>query len=429
MEKLPSHFNWNLENGTFKEFSALEQQMTEHIAHTKADALARVEGYLFLSFLFMSTYKNLTPDPENARKYLAFAYNIIGDLRRANVSAWLGYLTVAKSNEAHIESRLQGRGRNDSKVGKQLNKTVQDLLPMKTKESESYVTAARAFALSRFGLPKYAEATKYYEEALAVEPENVSWLFRLALIKGRENRNNFETEHEELNPDMLDEKRLYEKVIQLDPNHGLALAYLAHLVFKEGDSDVAFQYCHKAIEVGDSNPYVSTLVGDIYRWAKRYDMALEVFKKFENNMTTLSRLYHHWGLVYHDLLIDIKENKNIDYSPEIKSSSTIAYNAIKFFQIALECKPTNCDALLDKARTHAYLKDIITARKDFEKLVAMTRITEGIDEVNTNYYYGLFLQATGKTDLEALERYRTTIECAIELTKNDKRRRQICEDN
>ncbi|XP_072041860.1 interferon-induced protein with tetratricopeptide repeats 1B-like [Amphiura filiformis] len=416
MEKLPSHFNWNLENGTFKEFSALEQQMTEHIARTKADALARVEGYLFLSFLFMSIYKHLTPDPQSARKYLTLAYDIIGTLERENRSAWLGYRTVAKANEAHIVSRLQGRGRSNSKL-QQLKNTVNDLVSMKTKESESYVTATRAFALSRLGIPKYTEATQYYKEALAVEPKNVSWLFRLALIKGRENRYKFGTEQQKLTPEMLDEKRLYEEVIRLEPNHGLALAYLAHLVFMKGDSDIALEYCHEALAVGDSNPCGITLVGDIFRVTKNYDSALDAFKKCEDNGTKSSRLYHHWGLVYLDQFIDIKENN----PPEEKSNSNSAYEAIKLFEKALECNPTNCEALLDKARTHELLKDATAATDDFEKLMAMSGISR-IDEIKINCHYGLFLHTTGTREIEALERYCTTIECAMEFTERDEQK-------
>ncbi|XP_072043668.1 uncharacterized protein [Amphiura filiformis] len=219
LKDAPSHFNWDLESGTSKDFEALNLQITEHIQFNPTET--PIQAHLFQSFLHMSGYKHPRPDSNSFKRCLKIAYDKIDAL--TDKDARIGYKLVAKCNEAIVAGRL--------KLDNDIEDEIEDLIEEQTNKSKACIDSVRAFALSRLGLPKYSDTEKYYRQAIELYPNNSDWLFGLALVIGRRARSN--APYYAFTEEMKEEEELYNQILELDNNHGLACASLSQCLLQQ----------------------------------------------------------------------------------------------------------------------------------------------------------------------------------------------------
>ena len=468
LRNAPSHFNWNLYERSLKEFDVIRDQLFETIEYSPAMA---VEALLLMSYIHVS--KRNRKDNATAEDYLEKSYAKIKETAEENGPAWIGYMTIAIANEAIMVAATKTVSGRSREV-RELETKVQKLISLKTQQSQAYEDSTRAFALSRMGVPKYQEALKYYQQALDLEPENPNWLFGKALIVGRLARN--ENGLWSYSDKMKEERQLLEEVIRLKPSYVTAMFFLAQNRCIEGNVEVGLEICNKALEKERScttrtyqgiNPSHIRIICKIFRRKGSYQHALNMLQKCERDGCVTSHLYHQWGLVYRDIYKEQKlerdralgrkrqdpreqsgeeargreqrreeargrgqrggevrgrgrgigrgrgglyETSSINLPPLEKS---LLYKAISYFDKALECNKTNTTALLDRAHTYERLRDMEMADADFKDLVSMQDISGG-DKVAAHYSYGLFLYRTMRKEHEAIEQFRSAIECAFQ---------------
>ncbi|XP_072014965.1 uncharacterized protein [Amphiura filiformis] len=530
LKDAPSHFNWGLENDSTKTFDSLISQLNDHIEQNP-DTM-KVPALLLMSFLFMSDFKAPSIDYKKSKLYLNKANDEIKLLPNESPS-WIGYSTVAKANEAIMEARGQYRSsqsRPTNRTVQRLKDTLTELISKKTSQSEAYVHIVKAFALSRLGLSKYEEAEASYRAAIDLvsdenpkPPKYKEWLFGLALTIGRRARYKYGVKRSRrLPPEMQEEKRLYEEILDIDKTNAHAWCYLGQVWHIQGVTKQAIRCCHEAIKIAGSNPSILRIVAKIFRKDRQYENALHLFQKCEDSGANNSYLYHHWGLVYRDMINNFDNHNrprskgNVAsgrgslhirhemaagggasaasgrtsarggsiYSPSrngrgfgragrqcrgfgrasrhgggfgstsarrgsIASPSrygrgfgwagrgfgkasrgfgrgnrrgnlrdeniTLANEAIRKFEKALECDPGNAMALLDKARMYELMRNIDSALDDYEELVRMDLSSN--NAVTAFFNFGTFLQQHFTDDdsrYEAMEQFKSAIECALQ---------------
>ncbi len=399
LSKVPSHFNWGIDEETNKEITALQLQLDEYL---KYNSHMNIPALLFGSFIHVSKYRDPNPEYGKGREYLTKAYEAIDGL--SNEEEKQGYLIVAKSNEAFMAHRL-------NETISILAAEIEDLLSKKTNLSKACIDSTRAFALSRVGLCKYDEAMMYYQQAVKVQPENTEWLFGLALVKGRCSRN---VEGKVYSAEKEQERKLYEKIISLDKNHALAHVHLANNLFFKGEHAVAMWHACKAAELAPDNPNLLAKACKVFRRARSYRAALPIIQR-ACATGHHSVLFHEAGLLYRDMYKEQQFKKSAAIKkrqPWIQSDKSLIHIALEYFTKSIEANPTNHRALRDRALMYERLRMMKEADQDF---IAALTINNGpvIDQIAINVTYAIVLQRSFQNEEKACERFRIAIDSAI----------------
>ncbi|XP_072043656.1 uncharacterized protein [Amphiura filiformis] len=409
LEDAPSHFNWNLDSDdTLKEFGPLNLQITEHIQFNPNEM--PIQAHLFQSFLYMSKFKHPRPDFSSFEGCLKTAYDKINAL--TDIDAQIGYKLVAKCNEAIAAHRLKTPD-NDTED------EIEDLMKKQTDKSQACIDSVHAFALSRLGPPKYSDTEIYYRQAIELYPDKSDWLYGLALVIRRQA--GFDVPTYAFTDEMKKEEELYNRILKLDKNHGMALASLAQLLLrKEGKfSARAKDTAKRAEDSQHDNPYVRSLTGKVYRKRREYDAAFRAFEVCDR-MSKDTYFHHQHGLVYRDkynsqvffkekALHKLTNRQHANYEePDIN----LLRKALGCFTKAVEGSSTNTMALLDKARAHADLGEIKPADEDFKNLIATDNLLPS-NRFTFNYEYAMFLREKHADNKTAAKHLRTAINLAV----------------
>ncbi|XP_072025249.1 interferon-induced protein with tetratricopeptide repeats 5-like [Amphiura filiformis] len=402
----PSHFNWGIDIGTFKEFNPLKLELEEHLEYNPG--VMTIPALLFQSFIFVSKYKDPKPDYSKGREYLNKAYDEIKGV--PNEEEKQGYLIVAKCNEAIMAHKL-------GEPTTSLEAEIQKLLSGKTDLSQACIDSVRACALSRVGMSKYDEAKNYFHEALKVQPDNIEWLFGLALVIGRHSGRR---DGQDYNDDKEQARQLYEKILSLDNKHALAHVFLAHNLTLKEEHDAAMSHANKALQLKPDHPKVLERASKVFRNAGHLENALLRLQTYCSTVQDdcascqNSILFHELGVVYRNMYNDqnAKKKEAIQqrrrFNPPDKN---LLHKAIDNFTKAIEADPTNIMARLDRARTYERLQMMSEADNDFRSILG-TKNNEYIDQVHSNISYILFLQHRKRHD-EACDRFKHTIDLAV----------------
>ena len=409
LQQSPSHFNWDLESGTSKDFEALNLQISEHIHFNPTET--PIQALLFQSYLYMSGFKHPRPDFNSFKACMEKAYEQINSLTDEDEKS--GYQLVAKSNEAIVARRLKTPNSG-------IEDELEDLMDQQTERSKACVNSVRAFALSRMGLAKYQDTEYYYQQAVSVYPDKTDWLFGLALVLGRQARQN--APPFTFTDEMVEEKSLLEKILELDGHHALAHATLSQCLLLKKENQAAIEHAKKAVENDQKNPYILSMAGKVFRRTKQYDDAIGVFQQACKLNSDDTFLHHQHGLVYRDKYNDQIEKKALKEPPMAahegnsanydKKDKNNLREALKCFTKAVKGNSTNTMALLDKARAHADLGELEEADEDFNQLIA----TDNLSHSNTftfNYRYALFLREKLAENKKAAKHLRTAIGIAV----------------
>ena len=396
---LPSHFNWGIDTGTCKEFNSLNLQIKEYIEYSPK--VMPIHARLFQSFLYMSKYKDPTPDYTRSKKYLKKAYEEIEFV--SNEDEKHGYLTVAKCNEVCM----------DHMIGKQITNLpseIEMLISTNTAVSQSYIDSVRAFALSRVGMPKYDEAKIFFQKALQVQPNNTQWLLLYALMIGRCSRIRDGFAH---TTETAEERQLYNKILSIDDQNALAHVHLGVNYVRNGEIEAAINSAGKAADIEPQNPRVLREVGKILRYTGCYDAALKVLA-IACSTAKNSALFLQKGLVYRDMCNaqNRKKREAIEkQKPYDNPDKGLLQKAVDCFTRALQANNTNVTARIQRASAYSRLQRNGEAEKDYEQALATTNL-EFTDMVVFNVKFGFFFKQKHSNEERACEHFRIAIECA-----------------
>jgi tetratricopeptide (TPR) repeat protein len=94
-------------------------------------------------------------------------------------------------------------------------------------------------------------------------------------------------------------RTVYEAIIRMDPNNGVALNNLAYLMVETGlDADVALSYAQRAKQLMPDMPEVADTLGWIYLKKAQYDYAVSAFQDLVAKAPGHSTFHFHLGMAY-----------------------------------------------------------------------------------------------------------------------------------
>ncbi|KAJ8361518.1 hypothetical protein SKAU_G00180430 [Synaphobranchus kaupii] len=153
------------------------------------------------------------------------------------------------------------------------------------------VFGEKAWSLLKFSKNHYEEAKECFYEALQREPDDKEWntgyafsLFRWdgwRIMSG-----------EQIPLSTSRSVKQLERALELDPDNGVIMVYLARVFQNNGKKLVAWNHMRKALEVSPNNLSVVLKVGKFLRNMHSYDMALDVLNKMLKIAPDSARLHH-----------------------------------------------------------------------------------------------------------------------------------------
>jgi len=146
------------------------------------------------------------------------------------------------------------------------NQTAQDPLVEARAAAEAYpesYTARRDYALALYRAGRHAEAIAEFERNAEINPGAASF-FDLALAYASADRN-------------VDAERTYARLLEVAPDHPLALMSLASGAFERGDTDEAIALFRRAIAAQPDFLLAQARLADALRYAERDDEAYGVY--------------------------------------------------------------------------------------------------------------------------------------------------------
>jgi tetratricopeptide (TPR) repeat protein len=124
------------------------------------------------------------------------------------------------------------------------------------------------------------------QKARTALPENENVLNALALTLDKAGRR-------------PEAQKVYETIIRMNPNNGMALNNLAYLMVESGlDSDVALSYAQRAKQIMPDMPEVSDTLGWIYLKKAQYDYAVNAFQDLVAKAPGHSTFHYHLAMAY-----------------------------------------------------------------------------------------------------------------------------------
>jgi tetratricopeptide (TPR) repeat protein len=124
------------------------------------------------------------------------------------------------------------------------------------------------------------------QKARTVLPDSQDVLSALALILDRRGRR-------------AEAQSVYEAIIRMNPNNGLALNNLAFLMVESGlDTDVALSYAQRAKQLMPDIPEVTDTLGWIYLKKAQYDYAVNAFQDLVAKAPGHSTFHYHLAMAY-----------------------------------------------------------------------------------------------------------------------------------
>ena len=124
------------------------------------------------------------------------------------------------------------------------------------------------------------------QKARTALPENENVLISLALTLDKAGRR-------------PEAQKVYETIIRMNPNNGMALNNLAYLMVESGlDSDVALSYAQRAKQLMPDLPEVTDTLGWIYLKKAQYDYAVNAFQDLVAKAPGHSTFHYHLAMAY-----------------------------------------------------------------------------------------------------------------------------------
>jgi tetratricopeptide (TPR) repeat protein len=177
--------------------------------------------------------------------------------------------------------------------------------------------------------------------------------------------------------------KIYEKILNIDPNHFEAIVFLGILNAQTKKLESARELLEKAIKFKPEIPDLYNSLGLIHREMGNFEQSLSSFKKAIKINPKFSIAYNNLGITYKDLDNFAEAEKNLHYSIKIDPNNSDPYNnlgliykdtnqndkAKSFFEKCLKINPKNLQALNNLGNLHKNFGQIEQAEKYFYEAI------------------------------------------------------------
>ncbi|XP_070570650.1 interferon-induced protein with tetratricopeptide repeats 5-like isoform X2 [Ptychodera flava] len=416
LEKFPSQFIWELEDETERNFEEQLTKIKRHLDETPTILpvpFKTLRGYMHVSKIVPRGSK----DHECALKWFDEALKDHEEevAKSGDSDGPLGDKVIILANKAWVFLEL-GNTEEVDRLLKNLHGICGDGL---TKKQIAYKEAHKAVSLMRFGPVKYGDSMACYERSLKEYPENVDWLFGLALVTGRKDRYDFFGSKKTRSASLDREEVSLRKVIELDPNYSLARVFLAEKIV-DNQTDEAQHHIEEALRRSPNTTVVLQRSGQFFRKLKHLDRALELFKRALELEPTSSFIHHQVGLAYRDKyfkakhtgyrqkFVPAKRTNHRRHGYHRDEPQYFMHKAFESYDKAIQLSGGyQFAAQNDKAYAYILSGEMDAAEGIYSKL---TDTAIGSDKTKAFYNLARFHHKTKKNVQEALKFYKKTVE-------------------
>ncbi|XP_070571241.1 interferon-induced protein with tetratricopeptide repeats 1-like [Ptychodera flava] len=417
LERFPSQFIWKLEDGTERSFEQRLSKIERHLRETP--------NILPVPFKTLLGYMHVSKIAPRGSVDHMFALKCFDEALKDNETEVtksgdhdgpLGDKVILLANKAWVFLQTGNMEEVEKLLG-HLNDICRDGL---TRKQTAYVEAHRAVSLIRFGPIKYPESVACYERSLKEYPENVDWLFGLALVIGRKDRHDSFDHKKPRSGTVSEEEACLREVIRVDPNYSLARVFLAEKIVNNNKGE-AQHHIEEALRKASNTTVILQRSGDFFRKLKHLDRALRLFERALELEPKSSFIHHQIGLVYRDKFFQAPNTaagnarkfsqanrtgrRRHEYQ---RHESKYLSKAIAFYDKAIQLAGGyQFHAQIDKASAHILLGDMQTAEHVYS---CLTDIATAGDKTKAFYNFAKFHDTQKKNTQEALKWYKKAIE-------------------
>ncbi|KAJ8019028.1 hypothetical protein HOLleu_42640 [Holothuria leucospilota] len=283
----PLHPSWGL-----VDISELDLRQLKHNVDTDENQLMLVETAVYRAFLEFPCGRFFNQGRVNsteAMKYLELANQHVSRIFRGTVDAEIGYGIIINTFRMWINA-------DDSSES-----LLRDLTAKKGDypAHESYICITQAYFFSRLGPRFRDEALRLYESALKTFPDNCEWLFGKALMLGREARQTGFIkgwEHKHVRDTFQKEKRILERILELNSDFHLARAFYGQTLYSLGEEGAEIEIS-RALQKGGKSRSIAMVAVRYYRRTKQFKMAEEILKRLLGTYNT-AEIHFQLGHLY-----------------------------------------------------------------------------------------------------------------------------------
>ncbi|KAJ8361529.1 hypothetical protein SKAU_G00180540 [Synaphobranchus kaupii] len=222
------------------------------------------------------------------------------------------------------------------------------------------VFGEKAWSLLRFSKNHYQDAKECFYEALQREPDDKEWntgyafsLFRLDGWRSRSGKPILFSK--------LETVKQLERALQLDPDNGVIIVYLARVFQYNGEKKETWDHMIKALEVSPNNLSVVLRVGTFLRKVEKYDRALDALNTMLTIAPDSARLHNEISKNYRGKAIS---------GNELPDDQKLIRRCIFYKEETLRLNPSYFYPQLELAMRYAEVKEVERADRMFKEMFA-----------------------------------------------------------
>ncbi|KAJ8361530.1 hypothetical protein SKAU_G00180550 [Synaphobranchus kaupii] len=280
LEKLECHFTWGL-TAKDADLNFLEVKFRE-VVSLPEDSLPQEINLKGRTYNHLAYVKHLQGCNQEALGYLGKAVEENADNAKSCI--------VTYGNLAWVH-HLMGDDREAETYLRRLEEINESFPTPPPAALHREVFGEKAWSLLKFSKYHYEEAKDCFYEALQREPDDKEWNTGYALSLFRWDGWRIMT-GEKIPLSTSRSVKQLERALELDPDNGVIMVYLARVFQNNGKKLVAWNHMRKALEVSPNNLSVVLKVGKFLRNVHSYDMALDVLNKMLKIAPDSARLHH-----------------------------------------------------------------------------------------------------------------------------------------
>jgi Flp pilus assembly protein TadD len=218
-----------------------------------------------------------------ARTYLALGSLYAALDEHAEAEAWYRKLVkIAPQSYVLLVGELAAQQKLDAAIDACLQAT-----PAGEKPSPATVAVMAQLISSNPDSSAAGRVEPILADALAAHPDNVDLLLAVAVLNVTKAKNEEAT-------------RMFQRVIEVSPNHTLALNNLATLLAEQPNEQAkALEAVNRAISIGGRQPALLDTLGTVQLRTGEYQQAVETLEEATAGVVNDSRYYFHLAVAYH----------------------------------------------------------------------------------------------------------------------------------
>ncbi|XP_072883501.1 interferon-induced protein with tetratricopeptide repeats 5-like [Hemitrygon akajei] len=228
------------------------------------------------------------------------------------------------------------------------------------------VYGEKGWSLLKSAAEYYEEAKECFAKALEQDPDNTEWIMGYATVLSRLESFSGTTNYHEQSQSV----KYLRRVLELDPDHSLAMVMLAIKLQKFNVRKEANELVEQALKKTPDVPYVLRYVAKFYRLEGAVDKAINLLKRILEFTPNSCFVHHQLGICYRSKLPRTARPYHTDcYNDALQHKTELIEQCIYHFEKASEYrKRTAVQPQLDLADIYVKIGDIPRADKIYSFL-------------------------------------------------------------